>query len=121
VTITARGDLDRGALLFAADGAAKLVYAAEDVAGVLAASLDGRAELIGMPGRARAGLGAGGPGRRPRDTGGARRAASGRVGFGHVRRRAAGPDGPGRGRHGRRHGGAAIPAARAVRGLTGGL
>jgi 5-amino-6-(5-phosphoribosylamino)uracil reductase len=49
VTITASGDLDRGARLFAADGAAKLVYAAADVAGVLAASLDGRAEVIGMP------------------------------------------------------------------------
>jgi 5-amino-6-(5-phosphoribosylamino)uracil reductase len=49
VTITASGDLDPDALLFAADGAAKLVYAAADVAAELAASLDGRAEVIEMP------------------------------------------------------------------------
>jgi 5-amino-6-(5-phosphoribosylamino)uracil reductase len=49
VTITASGDLDRDALLFAADGAAKLVYADAGVAGDLAARLDGRADVIGMP------------------------------------------------------------------------
>ncbi len=49
VTITASGDLDRDAVLFAADGAAKLVYAVADVAGELAVSLDGRAEVVAMP------------------------------------------------------------------------
>jgi 5-amino-6-(5-phosphoribosylamino)uracil reductase len=49
VTITASGDLDRDALLFAADGAAKLVYAAADVAGEVTARLGGRARVIGMP------------------------------------------------------------------------
>jgi riboflavin-specific deaminase-like protein len=49
VTITASGDLDPGARLFGADGAAKLVYAAPDVAAGLSARLEGRAEVIGMP------------------------------------------------------------------------
>jgi 5-amino-6-(5-phosphoribosylamino)uracil reductase len=49
VTITASGDLDRDARLFAADGTAKLVYAAAGVAGPLSARLEGRAEVIGMP------------------------------------------------------------------------
>jgi 5-amino-6-(5-phosphoribosylamino)uracil reductase len=49
VTITASGDLDRDAQLFAADGAAKLVYAAADVAGDLTVRLGGLAQVIGMP------------------------------------------------------------------------
>ncbi len=49
VTITASGDLDRDALMFAADGTAKLVYAVADVAAGLAARLDGRAEVVGIP------------------------------------------------------------------------
>jgi riboflavin-specific deaminase-like protein len=49
VTITASGNLDRDALMFAADGTVKLVYGAADVAAGLAARLDGRAEVIGIP------------------------------------------------------------------------
>jgi riboflavin biosynthesis pyrimidine reductase len=49
VTLTASGDLDCDARLFAADGTAKLVYAAAGVAGELSARLEGRAEVIGMP------------------------------------------------------------------------
>jgi riboflavin-specific deaminase-like protein len=51
VTITASGDLDRDARLFAADGAAKLVYAAAGATGELSLRLEGRAEVIAMPDR----------------------------------------------------------------------
>lgn len=48
VTITGSGDLDRDARLFAADGTAKLVYAAAGVAGDLSLRLEGRADVIGL-------------------------------------------------------------------------
>jgi 5-amino-6-(5-phosphoribosylamino)uracil reductase len=49
VTITASGDLDRDARLFAADGTAKLVYAAPGAVAALSARLEGVAQVIGMP------------------------------------------------------------------------